>query len=234
MEKSINIYQNRINLYINELDKLDLTNPLVILEWFYKISDAFVMFELPEVSDLVYQKLSSSGYVGVISDEEEAKTYYSLIESRMINMDDLARNIISLVLKRLKNHQVFDLTIISFINIFNEKFNNEAVFRLMMQRLRSNIGSRVVVNVITNNDFSLRVGTLNQVDDFVSITLDDEVIPFIGFNLAINKIASLNGSSLYNNSRVIPSIDLSHQVNITKLNEDIFKDSYRQAVAKVI
>lgn len=234
MKKNINIYQNRINLYISELDKVDLTNSLSILEWFYKVSDASIMFEITEVSDLVYKKLISNGYREVISDEEEAKTYYSLINARMMNMDDLANNIIALILKSLKEHKNLDLTILSFIKIFNEQFNSEVVFSLMMEKLKNNIGSRVVVNLVTNNEFVLKVGILDKVDEYVSINIDGENIPFIGINTAINKIASQTGNTLYNNSRVIPSIDLSNNTNIVKLNESIFKDSYRQAVAKVI
>lgn len=234
MEKNINIYQNRINLYISELDKVDLTNPLLVLEWFYKVSDASIMFEITEVSDLVYKKLISNGYREVISDEEEAKTYYSLINARMMNMDDLANNIIALILKSLKEHKNLDLTILSFIKIFNEQFNSEVVFNLMMEKLKNNLGSRVVINLVSNNEFILKVGILNQVDEYVSINVDGETIPFIGINTAINKIASETGNTLYNNSRVIPSIDLSNSTNIVKLNESIFKDSYRQAVAKVI
>lgn len=234
MEKNINIYQNRINLYIRELDKVDLTNPLSILEWFYKVSDASIMFEITEVSDLVCKKLISNGYREVISDEEEAKTYYSLINARMMNMDDLANNIIALILKSLKEHKNLDLTILSFIKIFNEQFNSEVVFSLMMEKLKNNLGSRVVVNLVTNNEFVLKVGILDKVDEYVSINIDGENIPFIGINTAINKIASQTGNTLYNNSRVIPSIDLSNNTNIVKLNESIFKDSYRQAVAKVI
>lgn len=234
MEKNINIYQNRINLYISELDKVDLTNPLSVLEWFYKVSDASIMFEITEVSDLVYKKLISNGYREVISDEEEAKTYYSLINARMMNMDDLANNIIALILKSLKEHKNLDLTILSFIKIFNEQFNSEVVFSLMMEKLKNNLGSRVVVNLVTNNEFVLKVGILDKVDEYVSINIDGENIPFIGINTAINKIASQTGNTLYNNSRVIPSIDLSNNTNIVKLNESIFKDSYRQAVAKVI
>lgn len=234
MEKNINIYQNRINLYISELDKVDLTNPLSILEWFYKVSDASIMFEITEVSDLVYKKLINNGYREVISDEEEAKTYYSLINARMMNMDDLANNIIALILKSLKEHKNLDLTILSFIKIFNEQFNSEVVFSLMMEKLKNNLGSRVVVNLVTNNEFVLKVGILDKVDEYVSINIDGENIPFIGINTAINKIASQTGNTLYNNSRVIPSIDLSNSGDVVKLNESIFKDSYRQAVAKVI
>lgn len=234
MEKNINIYQNRINLYISELDRVDLTNPLAVLEWFYKVCDASIMFELSEVSDLIYRKVSSNGYREVISDEEEAKTYYSLINARMMNMDDLANNIIALILRNLKEHKTLDLTILSFIKIFNEKFNSESIFNLMMEKLKNNIGSRVVVNVVSNNEFSLKVGILNQVDDYVSINVDGETIPFIGKNVAISKINSINGNNLYNNSRVIPSMDLSNVTNIARLNEEIFKDNYRQAVAKVI
>lgn len=234
MEKNINIYQNRINLYISELDKVDLTNPLSILEWFYKVSDASIMFEITEVSDLVYKKLINNGYKEVISDEDEAKTYYSLINARMMNMDDLANNIIALILKSLKEHKNLDLTILSFIKIFNEQFNSEVVFSLMMEKLKNNLGSRVVVNLVTNNEFVLKVGILDKVDEYVSINIDGENIPFIGINTAINKIASQTGNTLYNNSRVIPSIDLSNSGDVVKLNESIFKDSYRQAVAKVI
>lgn len=234
MEKNINIYQNRINLYIRELDKVDLTNPLSVLEWFYKVSDASIMFEITEVSDLVYKKLINNGYKEVISDEDEAKTYYSLINARMMNMDDLANNIIALILKSLKEHKNLDLTILSFIKIFNEQFNSEVVFSLMMEKLKNNLGSRVVVNLVTNNEFVLKVGILDKVDEYVSINIDGENIPFIGINTAINKIASQTGNTLYNNSRVIPSIDLSNSGDVVKLNESIFKDSYRQAVAKVI
>lgn len=232
MEK--NIYQNRINLYINELDKVDLTNPLVVLEWFYKVSDASIMFQISEVSDLIYTKLINNGYREVLSSEEEAKTYYSLINARMINLDDLARNIIALILKSIKEHKSIDLTVQSFIKIFNEKFNAEDIFSLMMERLKNNIGTRIVATIVVNNEFILKVGTLNQVNDYVSITIDEEIIPFIGKNIAISKLNSINGNSLYNNSRVIPSMDLSNATNITRLNEEIFKDNYRQAVAKVI
>lgn len=232
MEK--NIYQNRINLYINELDKVDLTNPLVVLEWFYKVSDASIMFQISEVSDLIYTKLINNGYREVLSSEEEAKTYYSLINARMINLDDLARNIIALILKSIKEHKSIDLTVQSFIKIFNEKFNAEDIFSLMMERLKNNIGTRIVATIVVNNEFILKVGTLNQVNDYVSITIDEEIIPFIGKNIAISKINNINGNSLYNNSRVIPSMDLSNATNITRLNEEIFKDNYRQAVAKVI
>ena len=232
MEK--NIYQNRINLYINELDKVDLTNPLVVLEWFYKVSDASIMFQISEVSDLIYTKLINNGYREVLSSEEEAKTYYSLINARMINLDDLARNIIALILKSIKEHKSIDLTVQSFIKIFNEKFNAEDIFSLMMERLKNNIGTRIVATIVVNNEFILKVGTLNQVNDYVSITIDEEIIPFIGKNIAISKLNSINGNSLYNNSRVIPSMDLSNSTNITRLNEEIFKDNYRQAVAKVI
>ncbi|MBO5475342.1 MAG: hypothetical protein J5982_02410 [Bacilli bacterium] len=232
MEK--NIYQNRINLYINELDKVDLANPLVVLEWFYKVSDASIMFQISEVSDLIYTKLINNGYREVLSSEEEAKTYYSLINARMINLDDLARNIIALILKSIKEHKSIDLTVQSFIKIFNEKFNAEDIFSLMMERLKNNIGTRIVATIVVNNEFILKVGTLNQVNDYVSITIDEEIIPFIGKNIAISKLNSINGNSLYNNSRVIPSMDLSNATNITRLNEEIFKDNYRQAVAKVI
>lgn len=232
MEK--NIYQNRINLYINELDKVDLANPLFVLEWFYKVSDASIMFQISEVSDLIYTKLINNGYREVLSSEEEAKTYYSLINARMINLDDLARNIIALILKSIKEHKSIDLTVQSFIKIFNEKFNAEDIFSLMMERLKNNIGTRIVATIVVNNEFILKVGTLNQVNDYVSITIDEEIIPFIGKNIAISKLNSINGNSLYNNSRVIPSMDLSNATNITRLNEEIFKDNYRQAVAKVI
>lgn len=234
MGECINIYQNRINAYLQELDNVQINDPLCVLEWFYKVIDANIMFETNEVSSYVYNKLKSSGYRETIDAVDEAKTYYTLMKGNLIDDISLSRNIISLILSKLKESKSLDLALISFVVVFNEKYNKESILKFMMEKLHKNIGNRVVFYIINNNEFELKTGELEEVDDYHTVTIDHIIYPFNGDNIGIVKIASQNGNVLYNNSEVKKVTNLNDDITIPKVKEYFSEDNYGQDELKVI
>jgi hypothetical protein len=148
-----NIYHNKINNYLSKLDTIDLSNPINVLEWFYEVRNANIMFGTYEVSNYVYNKIINCGYDDTITNTMEYQTYYTLIEKTNLDISVLAKNIISLILVNLRENKPIDLATISFISIFNEKYNSSNIYKLMMEELHNNIGNRITYNIIKDNKF---------------------------------------------------------------------------------
>lgn len=235
METNISVYRNKINSYLLQLNEVDINDASSILMWFYRVKDANIMFETYEVSDSVYKRLTGSGYDETQRLEEE-KEVIKLISgsSENINKNILARQIISIILKKIRNHESLDLATISLVEMFNEIYNRDAIFSYMMERLHESVGLRVTFNIIRDGNYSLLTGVLNEVDDYKSITVDGVKYSFIDINIGIRKITTVSGNVLYNNGSLNTKIDLNNHEEVKRLKNEIFKEKYGQEATKVI
>lgn len=235
MEANNNIYRNKINSYLLQLNEANIQDASSVLMWFYRIKDANIMFETYEVSDYVYNRLRNNGY-DEIHESEEEKGVILLINgsSENVNKNTIARRIISVILRKLKKHESLDLALLSLVEMFNERFNRDVVFSYMMDRLHESVGLRVTFNAIRDGKFCLITGVLDEVDDYKSITVDGIKYPFIDINTGINRIATISGNVLFNNGSLNTRVNLSDVEEVKKLGEEIFMDKYRQELPKVI
>lgn len=230
-----NVYRNKINSYLLQLNEVNINDASSILMWFYRTRDANVMFETYEVSDYVYNRLISAGYEE-IQKSEDMREVIKLINgnSENGNKNILARRIISIILMKIRHHESLDLSTISLVEMYNETYNKERAFSYMMERLHESIGLKVTFDVIRDGDFCLLRGVLNEVNDYKSITVDGVKYPFIDINTAIRRITTSSGNVLFNNGGINTRTNLADVEEVKRLGEETFKDKYGQDVPKVI
>lgn len=211
-------FRKKFNRYLLDFDEIATLTASNVLMWFYQIKDAVVMFEFGEISDFIYNRLKSHGYDEIHDIEEERSILFSLSNADDANKDEVARKVLAIILKRLKDHKGLDLAMISLIEMYNEKFNKVKIINHMMRSLRDNIGSRITFNAIKNGEFILISGELNEVDDCQSITVDGIRYSFIELNFGIIKIVDNKGCTIYNNSSLNTNINLADLNTIQKLS----------------
>ena len=76
-------------------------------------------------------------------------------------------------------------------------------------------------------------GTINGVEEYQSVTINGERIPFIGNNIGIKTIFSTDGKYLYNNNLLTKESNLENFESITELNVKTFGENYEKAQQKV-
>lgn len=229
----VNLKNEARNLMVN-FDKIDFYNVYSVLEWFYQVIDFNSMFEDNAISNYIYQRLVEKGYRELEDPKSELKAFNELL-GKKDNVDSglIGRSLISQIMTFIKKGQSLDMSLICLIQIFNERFNKELATTSMMNSLKQNIGTEVVYVGFRNGTQFLKTGTLDNVEDFKSITIDGERIPFIGFNIAIVKIQSVGGKELYNNSLIKDGYNIQDFTMIEKLNNETFGDEYQKAVKKI-
>lgn len=228
------LFRKKFNSYLLEFDEIKDYNASNVLMWFYKFKDAIVMFDIGEISDFVYNRLKNSGYDEIHDINDERNILFSLNNEDEANKDVIARKILAIILRRLKEHNGLDLVIVSLIEIYNEKFNREIVLKYMMKSLHDSIGSRITFNAIKNGEFLLVTGELNEVEDYKTITVDGVKYSFVELNFGIIKIANDKGCVIYNNSSLNTSINLGNSVVVKKLNQELFDNNDGQEIVKSI
>lgn len=223
---------NTANL-INEFDKASFNGTLSILEWFYKALNYKSLFE-GDFAETIYKRLIERGYTEVLNPVDELNCYKALIQtSNDLNSEKVGYTIISLLLKNINEKTPISPDLAQFVEIYNETFNKEKTHAGMMKNIQDSIGENVVFVIIRDGRIELLTGTLNEVDPYHSVTIDEERYPFIGFNIEINKITNQDGKVLFNN-HLASTTDMLDDANvIEKKNLKLFGNNYNKELRKV-
>lgn len=218
---------------ISDFDKACSNGTISILEWFYKAINYKGIFE-SDFADVMHSKLTLLGYKEVTSPAEELEGFKSLMQKGGYDdSEKVGSTIISLILKCLNEKSPLSQVLEQFISIYNQTFNKEHTFDGMMNALKGAIGSEVTFVLIKEGKIELQTGTLDEVDDYRSVTISGVNYPFIGHNTAINKITTSEVSVLFNNSLSKTTDNLSGEDIIEKKNIELFGNKYTKELKKV-
>lgn len=194
-----------------------------ILEWFYNSLNIKMIFEDASIADVLYNRLVNKGYKEIDNPKEELECFKRLMKRQVDDSAErIGNSLISLIMNNLHNHKSMTPPLIQFIEIYNETYNQERTYAIMMNNLHEAIGGSVTFVALINGKIKLLTGTIESVEDYKSITISGENYPFIGFQVAISKITSNLGKILYNNSHVALNDKLVDISEINKKNEETF------------
>lgn len=217
---------------LNSFEKADLNNAVSVLEWFYKSINQLLVSE--NQTEIIYNRLIEKGYKEISSAKEELDCYNMLMKDKeSASAERIGYVLISLILKSLKEYQTLDMSLVCFIRIFNERFNNEKTYSNMMNYLNESIGKNIIFSGYINGSSFLKNGILEKVDAYKTITVNGERIPFIGYNTAIATVYDDNGNLLYSNTKVGKNYDLTNFSEIEKLNYETFGNNYNDSLKRV-
>lgn len=224
-------YTKKIEESIDYFSSTSFNNTISILEWFYNMRNYKIIFEDETMSNLIYDRLLSLEYKELDSAIEEAFYIRKLLRGDSEEeMENIGSTLISLIMSHLKEHKSLEPYIRQFIEIYNEKFNKSKTYDKMMNSLKESIGEDIVFVVIIKNELKLLTGKLEEVDAYKSLTINGEVYPFIGNNIAINKITTNAGELLFNNSNISIQDELDDEKVVEKKREGLFKDNYKSPI----
>lgn len=218
---------------INEFDKASFLGTVSILEWFYKAINYKGIFE-SDFADTIYKRLISLGYQEVTNPIEELESFKNLMQkSSEFDYEKVGFTIISLILKNIKEKTEMPSSLEQFICIYNQTFNKDNTFSAMMKELNNSIGSDIVFAIIRNGKVELLTGTLEEVEDYHSVTINGTKYPFIGYQVEINKITTSDGQVLFSNHLSSTSDILDEYNIIEKKNIELFGNNYNKELKKV-
>lgn len=216
-----------INKILNEFDNVDMHDIKAILSWFYKAIYLGNMYEDADIAKRLLERLTSHGYETTISEEDYLHNVRTLIvESDPINEELIAKSLLSAIIRKLKNKEVLDENLNTFIRIYNERFNRTVTNRIMMESLKQCIGENIIYVCIKDEKFSLNNGVLDAVTDYQSISVNGENIPFIGYNIGIKTIHASDGKYLFNNPYLTVKSDLVELYSLEELKRKTFGKAY--------
>lgn len=201
-----------------------------ILYWFNKAKNYKIIFEDKDISRDLYNRLILSGYCEINSPLEELECLKQLMKKDLSTDEKKIGNmLISLILKSLKNAQALSSALEQLLAIYNETYNKELIFSQMMNNLQDAVGESVTFIIIENQEPILKTGTINRVQNYEYVIIDNEKIPFIGYGIEINKITTNYGKMLYNNSRASISDNLTDSEEISRKRTELFGYIYKGA-----
>ena len=226
---------DEVNQILEEFERVDFKDINSILGWFYKAIYHNSMYTDLNISNYLYNKLRSNGYMEIEYSKEAIKDFYSLLNRNLnIEPNKIANAIISQIMFSLKNSESFDEGLNSYIKYYNEKYNHDKITQDMMSSLKEKVGSRVVYVKLSDGEFNLQNGIIESVEEYQAITINGERIPFVGYNTGIKTIYSTEGKYLYNNERLTKEMDLENLESIREANLKTFGDAYRQGTSMKI
>lgn len=223
-------FEKDINNLLEQFDNIDVSNISEILAWFY---DALKYQMIFEDSTFISYFLSCLNKYKI---DRKAKTHIS----KSLVMKDGKYNA-SLIGQSLINDLITDLemgTGISELNkillkIYNQQFVTDLTAKKMMDNLANNIGDEVVYSGIIDSSHFLKVGILQELEPYKAVKIDNERIPFIGSNVAIFLISSVNHGELYKNHFVKDDYSLTDIFEIDKLHQKSFGIGYKEYQRKI-
>ncbi len=216
--------QEKTRELISELE--ELKEPLTILKWFYEAINYHYLFESEYLAKRIYNHLTQNGYTPITTSVLELEVTKSLLKKDYIdNKDKVGEKLISLILKRLEENSALGSLLEQFICLYNETYNKESTFTMMMNNLEKSIGEGVTFVIIFHGQLKLLTGIIEEVEPFKSVTISGEKYPFVGYEVEINKISSNYGKILYNNSCASINDDLVDVKEIEKRRAKLFGNS---------
>lgn len=226
--------ESEINNVLNLFETTNMSDVVSILEWFYKTLDNQIIFENDKSADMLYKALISNNYHEIDSPIEELECYKRLMKKSDDNSKErVGYQLISLIMKSLKEHKRISSVLRQFIEIYNETYNKEKTYASMMNSLKECVGESVTYVVLLKGEIKLLTGILESVEEYKSVTINGERYPFVGYQVEISKITSIYGKTLYNNSHVSLSDDLSNIAIIKRKNEELFGNTYDESLKKI-
>ena len=225
---------DEINELLISFSELEIRDAKAVLGWFYKAIYYNSMYDNEKISSFLYGELASIGYESVEPDREYIKSFYKML-NKSTEMDDLkiANALISQIMAYLKQSRSFDESLNSYIKFYNEKFNSAEINKDMMKALRENIGSKVVFVRLKDGNYEMVSGTIDALEEYKAIIIDQERYPFIGYNTGIKTIYSIEGKYLYNNELLSKNTNLESFQAINELNYKTFGESYKDSQSKL-
>ena len=195
--------KKEVDKQISKFETALINGPVSLLEWFYNSLNINMIFEDESIADVLYKRLESKGYQEINNPIEELECFKRLMRREDDNSAErIGFSLLSLIMKNLHDHKRLSPPLVQFIEIYNETYNQERTYASMMNSLHEAIGENVTFVAIINGQIKLLTGTIENVEDYKSVTISGEKYPFIGFQVAISKITSNFGKILYNNSIV--------------------------------
>ena len=193
--------EGEVQNLIDELKNLNLSNAFSVLEWFYKTIDYKSMFEDKNISSYVYSTLREAGYQTMQDPVSDLANFKKLMNSASTAKElDVANAIIRQILYAINEYQSLDTTLVCLIQAFNEKYNKQFAYGLMMANLKECIGEKVVYTGMKNGEYFIDRGILTYVSDFKFFTVNGEEIELFGDDTVILNIESATGKTLFNNN----------------------------------
>lgn len=215
--------RKEVESQISKFETAIVNGTVSILEWFYNSINIKMIFEDESIADVIYNHLVNKGYKEIDNPLEELECFKRLMKREVdASAERIGNILISLIMNNLHEHKSMTPPLIQFIEIYNETYNQEKTYATMMSNLRASIGENVTFVALINGQIKLLTGTIENVEDYKSITISGEKYPFIGFQVAISKITSNFGKILYNNSHVALNDKLVDISEINKKNEETF------------
>ena len=187
----------------NEIDPRDRNE---LLKWFalaYYYNDSLVNLG---VYDEVYDKLCEY-YLPLTEDKDALQTLKEIKQkNRRRTPKVISHIIVEQIMIGIKGKIGIDRAVRNILFNYHEKYNSEFVEELYMKMLKEYIGEEVFVSGYHTGQALLVKGTLNEVNDYNSIKVDDESYNFIGYEYYIASINDKKGTVIYYNKN---SYDLS-------------------------
>lgn len=192
--------EGEVQNLIDELRRLKLSNAFTVLEWFYKTIDYNSMFEDKNISNYVFSALTEAGYQPMQDPVSDLANFKKLMNSGASASEiEVANGLISQILYAIENSQSLDTMLISLIQTFNERFNKQFAYGLMMENLKECIGDRILYTGMRNKQYFIQRGILTYVSDFKFFTVNGEELEFFGDDTTILTIESSTGKTLFRN-----------------------------------
>lgn len=198
--KAFNLVEEAQKL-IDELNNINLSNAFSVLEWFYKTIDYNSMFEDKNISNFVFSTLKEAGYLPILDPVKDLASFKQLMNSGASASElEIANALIRQILYAIKDSHSLDATLICLIQAFNEKYNKQFAYGLMMENLKECIGEKIVYTGMKNGGYFIDAGILTYVSDFKFFTVNGVEIELFGEEPSILTIQSSTGKLLFNNN----------------------------------
>lgn len=210
--KAFNL-MDEVQKLIDELKTINLSNAFSVLEWFYKAIDYNSMFEDKDISNYVFNTIKEAGYLPVLDPVKDLASFKQLMNSGASSSElEIANALIRQILYAIGESRSLDMTLICLIQAFNEKYNKQFAYGLMMENLKECIGEKIVYTGIKNGEYFIETGILNYVSDFKFFTVNGVEIELFGDETSILTIQSATNKILFNNN-VTPE-EPHHEKNV--------------------
>lgn len=193
--------EGEVQNLIDELKGLNLSNAFSVLEWFYKTINYRSMFEDSNIASYVLSTLREAGYQTVQDPVSDLANFKKLMNSGLsANEIEVAKGLIRQIIYAIQECHSLDMTLICLIQAFNEKYNKQFAYGLMMENLKECIGEKIVYTGMKNGEYFIQRGILTYVSDFNFFTVNGEEIELFGVDTTILTIESSTGKILFNNN----------------------------------
>ena len=193
----------------------DKNELLIALTEYFLVNDTMDQ----EIYDNLLQRYKPFG-----EDKEAYELYIKIIDDKSLCTRDNMAYITIEELLLLINKDSSDL-ILETLYEYHFTFNREYLLSLYNRLLNNNIGKKVnVITFLPNKEKKYVNGELKAYNEKESITVDDEVIPFVGFKSFIKDIKNEKLELLYTNFLNTEPNDLSDDIKVQTEKDKIFGD----------